>query len=104
MGKIETNSGNDTFSATHREVWVGMEECPDGRMLHIATGTGDSPTNAVFAVLQASADDAQVSTADWYDDCAVKLPAWTGRLMAAATARGMTAAAVKTAARRAFKS
>ena len=104
MGKIETNSGNDLFGTTHREVWVGRESCPDGRMLHVATGSGDSPTNAQFATLQASADDAQVSTSDWWDDCADKLPAWTERLMDAATARGMLAAAVKTAARNAFKS
>ena len=104
MGKIETNSGNDTLTATHREVWVGRQICPDGRMLHVSSGDADSPTTAQFAALQATADDAQVTTAAWWDECADKLPAWTGTLMTEATARGMLPAAVKTAARRAFKS
>jgi hypothetical protein len=106
MGKIETNSGNDdlTGDPDHKEVWTGMEVTPSGLQWHVASGTGDSPTLAQFAALQASADDANVTLADWWADAVIKLPDWTGRVLSTGTARGLLAPAVRLAARKAFKS
>jgi hypothetical protein len=106
MGKIEVNSGNDTLTGDpgHKEVWVGMEVTPSGLQWHVASGSGDSPTLAVFAVLQASADDPNTTLADWWAEASIKLPDWTGRVLTAGTARGLLAPAVRQAARKAFKS
>ena len=104
MGKIETNSGNDDLTADHREVWVGQEVTPSGLQWHVASGAGDSPTLAQFAALQASADDPNVTLADWWAEVSIKLPDWTGRVLSTGTARGLLAPVVRQAARRAFKS
>lgn len=106
MGKIEVNSGNDTLTGDpdHKEVWVGMEVTPSGLQWHVASGAGDSPTLAVFAVLQAKADDANVSLSDWWAEASIKLPDWTGRVLSTGTARGLLAPVVRQAARKAFKS
>ena len=106
MGKIETNSGNDTLTgdAAHREVWVGMEQTPSGLQWHVASGTGDSPTLAQFAALQTAADDPNISLADWWADCCIKLPDWTNRVLSTGTARGLLPPVVRQAARKAFKS
>ena len=106
MGKIEVNSGNDdlTGDPDHKEVWTGMEVTPSGLQWHVASGAGDSPTLAVFAVLQAKADDANVSLSDWWAEASIKLPDWTGRVLSTGTARGLLAPAVRQAARKAFKS
>ena len=106
MGKIEVNSGNDTLTGDpdHKEVWTGMEVTPSGLQWHVASGTGDSPTLAVFAVLQAKADDANVSLSDWWVEASIKLPDWTGRVLSTGTARGLLAPVVRQAARKAFKS
>ena len=106
MGKIEVNSGNDTLTADsdYQEVWVGMEVTPSGLQWHVASGTGDSPTLAQFAALQAAADDVNDTLADWWAECSAKLPDWTGRVLSTGTARGLLAPVVRQAARKAFKS
>jgi hypothetical protein len=104
MGKIETNSGNDDLTGGFKEVWVGQEVTPSGLQWHVASGTGDSPTLAQFATLQASADDPNVSLADWWAECSAKLPDWSGRVLTTGTARGLLAPVVRLAARKAFKS
>ena len=106
MGKIEVNSGNDTLTADsdYQEVWVGMEVTPSGLQWHVASGTGDSPTLAQFAALQAAADDPNVTLADWWAEASAKLPDWTSRVLSTGTARGLLAPVVRQAARKAFKS
>lgn len=106
MGKIETNSGNDTLTADsdYQEVWVGMEVTPSGQQWHVASGEGDSPTLTVFTNLQDAADDPNVTLADWWAEASAKLPDWTGRVLTTGTARGLLAPVVRQAARKAFKS
>lgn len=106
MGKIEVNSGNDDLTGypDHREVWTGMEITPSGQQWHVASGTGDSPTLAVFAALQDAADDPNVTLADWWAEASAKLPDWTGRVLSTGTARGLLPPVVRQAARKAFKS
>jgi hypothetical protein len=103
MGKLETNSGNEDVQGEPDEkgLYVGQEVCPDGSMLHVATGPGERPTRTQFDALRAAAKNSNITLFSFWQDLSAVCPAWSGRVQSAMTARGFTQAQARQAARNA---
>jgi hypothetical protein len=102
MGHEITNCGSDKVTvgtSTLIELSVGIEDPPQGAMLHIAMAGSECLTMAQWNTLRSSAADTQVTTASWADDLEDKSPDWYARVMGALSSRGLLATSVKQALR-----
>lgn len=102
MGHEITNCGSDkvTESGTTKiELSFSIEVPSQGGMMHVSMGPGEFLTMAQWNTLRSSAANEQVTTLDWAEDLGDKSPAWYDRVITKATARGITAAAVRQALR-----
>jgi hypothetical protein len=101
MGRYESNAGNDDVAGEH-EVWVGQEECPNGGMLHVATGPAERFSGTAFATLRGLAKDSNTTLLSFWNALTAANATWPARLATKAAAAGFTQGQWRQMARDAF--
>jgi hypothetical protein len=101
MGRYESNAGNDDVAGEH-EVWVGQEECPNGGMLHVATGPGERFSGPSFVTLRALAKDSNTTLLAFWNALTAASATWPARVATKAGAAGFTQVQWRQMARDAF--